>query len=244
MAAEVLNNLQSIPHFEKMMKNFYYRIYRISNDPPDRVKIKTHGTWQLISVRILLLMIMTYSISCQTGKQPEISDYRLQLGDLESIIQTGNWFKFYTDRRADPYTGTLNPGRMSSKGREYYILKFINHDKNFPFNLEDGDTLSFILDGRSLHLTGYNINKEQNRLSAYYEIKKWDLADIGNASNVKVIIKAQEGALRTSFTTKNIYNYRYFSAKYILRTDDIPPSRSSLSINNQQHFSVLVPARE
>ena len=166
---------------------------------------------------------MAFLTGCQTGKQPEIPDYKIQMGDLESIIQTGNWFKFSTDRRTEAYTGTLNPGRMTSKGREYHILKFVNHDKNFPFAMEDGDTLSLILDGRNLYLTSYNVNQQQNRLSAYYEIDKWDMADIGNASSVKVIFHTKDGELRTSFSHKNIYNYRYFSAKYILKTEDIPP---------------------
>ena len=185
--------------------------------------IKTQSSWQNICLRICFIMVITVMMGCQTGKHPEISDYRLQLGDLESIIQTGNWFKFQTDLRSDPYTCTLNPGRMASKGREYFILKFINQDKNFPFNLKDGDTLSLILDGRALHLNAYNVNKEQSRLSSYYEIDKWDMVDIGNASNVEAIIKSRDGELQTSFSNKNIYNYRYFSAKYILKTDDIPP---------------------
>jgi hypothetical protein len=172
---------------------------------------------------IILSIDIAFLIGCQTGKKPEIPDFTIQLGDLESINQTGNWFKFFSERRAEPYSGTLNPGRMTSKGRNYHILKFVNHDKNFPFTLKDGDTLSLILDGRALHLTGYNISKQKDRLSAYYEIDKWDMVDVGNASSVKVIVNTQEGELRATFSTENIYNYRYFAAKYILKTNDIPP---------------------
>jgi len=196
---------------------------RILSNLSDSILISKQFISKGIVRRIISSIIIVFLMGCQTGKQPEIQDYIIQLGDLESIIQTGNWFKFYTARRAEPYTGTLNPGRMTSKGREYHILKFVNHDKNFPFALQDGDTLSLILDGRALYLTGYNINKQKDRLSAYYEIDKWDMVDIGNSSSIKVIINSQDGELTTSFSNKNIYNYRYFSAKYILKTDDIPP---------------------
>ena len=180
-------------------------------------------TWIWIRQNIILLVVIAFLIGCQTFKQPEIQDFTIQLGDLESINQTGNWFKFYTERRTEPYSGTLNPGRMTSRGREYHVIKFVNHDNNFPFSLKDGDTLSLILDGRVLHLTGYNISKQKDRLSAYYEIDKWDMIDVGNSSTVKVIVGTQEGKLSASFSKKNIYNYRYFAAKYILKSDDIPP---------------------
>lgn len=170
-----------------------------------------------------ITIISQIVIGCQSGKQSVVSDYRLQLGNFESIIQTGNWIKFHTDRRAEPYTGTLNPGRMISAGRTYHILKFENRDKSPPYILEDGDTLRLILDGRALNLTGYNTSREQNRLSAYYEINKWDLADIGNASSVDIVMLAQDGEWNATFSKDNIYNYRYFAAKYILGTEDVPP---------------------
>jgi hypothetical protein len=112
---------------------------------------------------------------------------------------------------------------MTSQGRRYHILKFENRDQDLPYSLTDGDTLSLILDGRPLNLTGYNTSGHERRLSAYYEIDKWDLADIGNASSVGVILRAQGGDLEATFSKDNIYNYRYFAAKYILGTDDIPP---------------------
>jgi len=174
----------------------------------------------LLVVFVVLAQIL---VGCQTGKQNEIADYKIQIGDLESVIQSGNWLKFYTTRRAEPYTGTLNPGKMTSKGREYHILKFEYHDNNLPFSWQDGDTMILILDGRGLNFTGYNISKQKKRLSAYYEIDKYDMVDIGNSSSVKVIIKAQEGELKATFSAENIYRYRYFAAKYILGTDDIPP---------------------
>jgi len=205
-----------------MIRNSHHRIYRSLKILPDLGMTKKKKTGQRISWIIIFSIIMVYSISCQTGKPPEIPDYRIQLGDLESIIQSGNWLKFYTIRRAEPYTGTLNPGRMTSKGREYHILKFEYHDQILPFTLQDGDTLSLILDGRAIHLTAYNVSRQENRLSAYYNIDKWDIVDVGYASSVKIIIDSQEGELKASFSNENIYNYRYFSAKYILKTDNIP----------------------
>jgi hypothetical protein len=166
-------------------------------------------------------------IGCQTGKQSVVSDYHLQTGKFESIIQTGNWLKFFSNLRADPYTGTLNPGKMISEGREYYILKYENRDQDLSISLEDGDTLTLILEGRSLNLTSYNTNGQQNKLSAYYEINKWDLIDIGNTSDVIIIIKTGEGDLKATFSRNNIYNYKYFSAKYILGVDEMPPASQS-----------------
>ena len=73
---------------------------------------------------IAIFSIFSQIISgCQTGKQSLVSDYRLQIGDLESIIQSGNWLKFFSDFRAESYTGNLNPGIMISSGRDYHILK-------------------------------------------------------------------------------------------------------------------------
>jgi len=184
---------------------------------------KKRTTWQRSSWKVLFSIVMVYSISCQTGKSSQISDYKIQLGDLESVIQSGNWLKFYTNNRVEPYTGTLNPGRMTSKGREYHILKFEYYDQARPFNLEDGDTLHIVLDGRSLYLSAYNISKQNNRLSAFYNINKWDIVDIGYASSVTIIVDSKEGELRATLSNENIYNYRYFSAKYILKTDKIPP---------------------
>jgi hypothetical protein len=204
------------------MKNSTHWIYKILTNLSDCILTSKQFISQDIVRCIISTIVIVLLTGCQTGKQPELQDYIIQQGDLESIIQTGNWFKFYSDRRAEPYSGTLNPGRMTSMGREYHILKFVNHDKNFPFAFQDGDTMSLILDGRPLHLTGYNINKQKDRISAYYEIDKWDMVDIGNASSIKVIIQTQDGKLTTSFSNKNIFNYRYFSAKYILKTDDIP----------------------
>jgi len=178
---------------------------------------------QNIALLVSSAILIQTMIACQTGKQSVVSEYRLQLGNLESIIQSGNWLKFYTNRRSEPYTGTLNPGRMISQGRKYHILKFENRNQDLPYSLSDGDTLSLILDGRPLDLTGYNTSGKDKRLSAYYEIDKWDLADIGNASSVAVILRAQEGDLEATFSKDNIYNYRYFSAKYILGADDMPP---------------------
>jgi hypothetical protein len=172
---------------------------------------------------IIFLPAFLIGIGCQSAKQSVVTDYRLQMGNLESIIQSGNWLKFYSDLRADPYTGTLNPGRIISEGKKYHILKYENRNDDFPYSLEDGDTLSLILDGRALNLIGYNTIGEGENLSAYYEIDQWDLADIGNASSVVIVLKAQEGKLRATFSKDNIYNYRYFAAKYILGTDDIPP---------------------
>ena len=160
---------------------------------------------------------------CSMGNKSAVNDYRLQLGNLESIMQSGNWLKFYTTYRAEPYTATLNPGRMISQGRKYHILKFENREQELPYPLKDGDTLSLILDGQALILKGYNTSGETSRLSVYYEIDQWDLADIGNASSVDIVLRARDGELKASFSKDNIYNYRYFSAKYILGTDDIPP---------------------
>jgi len=175
----------------------------------------------------LLSIIFTLSslinVGCQYAKQSVVTDYHLQMGNLESIIQSGNWLRFSSDLRADPFTGTLNPGRITSEGRKYYILKYENRDDDFPYSLKDGDTLSLILDGRALHLTGYNTSGKGENLSTYYEIDQWDLADIGNASSVEIILKAEEGDLKATFSKDNIYNYRYFVAKYILGTDQIPP---------------------
>ena len=184
---------------------------------------KLEGNIQCVIISIVIVFVSQLLNGCQTGKQNEVPDYRIQLGDLESIIQSGNWLKFYTDRRADPYTGTLNPGRMTSKGRKYHILKFEYYDNNLPFSLEEGDTMIIILDGRALNFTGYNVSQQKKRISAYYEIDKYDMVDIGNASNVVVMIKTQGGELRATFSKENIYNYRYFSAKYILGANDIPP---------------------
>lgn len=176
-----------------------------------------------INSSVLILLVLILINGCQTGKQSVVSDYKLQLGNFESIIQSGNWFKFYAEHRTEPYTGTLNPGRMISADRKYHILKFENREKYLPFTLEDGDTLSLILDGRALNLTSYNTSGQQNKVSAYFEIDKWDLVDIGNASSVAVILKLLEGDLKASFTKDNIYNYRYFASKYILGNEDIPP---------------------
>jgi hypothetical protein len=178
---------------------------------------------QYLIILIVIVFVSQLLNGCQTGKQSEVPDYRLQLGNLESIIQSGNWLKLYTDRRAEPYTGTLNPGRITSSGRKYHILKFEYYDNNLPFSLQEGDTMILILDGRALIFIGYNISIQKNRLSAYYEIDKYDMVDIGNASGVEVMIKAQEGELRGTFSKENIYNYRYFAAKYILGAKDIPP---------------------
>jgi hypothetical protein len=172
---------------------------------------------------VILVFFFMIGIGCQSAKQSVVTDYRLQMGNLESIIQSGNWLRFSSDLRADPFTGTLNPGRIISEGRKYHILKYENRDKNFPYSLKNGDTLSLVLDGRALNLMGYNTSGQGEKLSIYYEIDQWDLVDIGNASSVEVILKAQEGELRARFSKDNIYNYRYFGAKYILGTDDIPP---------------------
>jgi hypothetical protein len=179
--------------------------------------------WQKFSREAIFLFIMICSIGCQTGKHAEIQDYIIQLKDLESIIQSGNWLKFYSDDRAEPYSGTLNPGKIISMNREYHILKFELYNKIPPIKLQDSDTLTLILDGRALHLTAYNVSEQEDRLTAYYNIDKWDIVDLGYASNIVVIINSEEGRLRTSFSSENIYNYRYFSAKYILKTGDIPP---------------------
>ncbi len=227
MVAEALNKLPNSNQFGQMMKNSSQLIYTIPDHLSIYVLTQKHPGIQkhlrIIILFVVIVLLTQISTGCQTGKQTEISDYKIQMRNLESILQTGNWLKFYTDRRIEPYTGTLNPGRITSKGRDYHILKFEYHDQNLPFSLEDGDTMSLILDGRALYLFCYNISKQKDRLSAYYEIDKWDMVDIGNASSVKVIIEAQEGDLRTSFSNENIYNYRYFGAKYILKTNDIPP---------------------
>jgi hypothetical protein len=178
-------------------------------------------------VLIIAITIGTHLlVGCHTGKQSSVSDYRLQIGDLESIMQSGNWLKFYTDFRSEPYTGNLNPGLMISRGRNYHIIKLEFRDQKLPFSLKDGDTLSLILDGSPLNLTGYNTSRQENSLGAYFEIDKWDLVDIGNASYVAVIIRAQEGEIKSSFFSENIYNYRYFASKYILGANDVPsPSK-------------------
>ena len=176
-----------------------------------------------LSVTTLLFSIILYG--CQTTKQSVVSDYRLQLGDLESIIQSGNWLKFFSEYRSEPYTGTLNPGRMITADRKHHILKFENREKYLPFTLKDGDTLSIILDGRAFNLTSYNTSGQKNKVSAYFEINKWDLVDIGNASEVVIILKLLEGELKATFTKDNIYNYRYFASKYVLGTKDVPPYR-------------------
>jgi hypothetical protein len=210
-----------------MKKNFSYLKFCISDHiPVDTFMIKCKNM-QKNNLNFIMIVFFGFlfqlMIGCQTGKQSVVSDYRIQMGDLESIIQSGNWLKFYTERRAEPYTGTLNPGKMISSGREYHIVKFEYRDQYLPYSLQDGDTLSLILDGRALNLTGYNTSRQKNRLSAYYNIDKWDLVDIGNASSVMALIKAQEGDLRATFSTENIYNYRFFAAKYILGANDIPP---------------------
>jgi hypothetical protein len=185
------------------------------------IKIRFQNLVYVLSLAVIFQILG----SCQTGKQSSASDYRLQLGDLESIIQSGNWLKFYTDYRVEPYTGTLNPGRMTSRGRKYHILKYENRDQDLPYTFEDNDTLTLIIDGRPLYLTGYNTSggEERKKLNIYYDIDMWDLADIGNASSVSVILKAKEGELKAKFSKDNIYNYKYFSAKYILGTDEVPP---------------------
>jgi hypothetical protein len=172
---------------------------------------------------VLTLYFTLIIDGCQTAKQSIVTDYRLQIGNLESIIQSGNWLKFVSDQRAEPYTGSLNPGRMISAGKKYHILKFENRDQQLPYSLEEEDTLSLILDGRILHLTGYNISEVNEKLSAYFEIDKYDLVDIGNASSVVVVLRMQQGEMTAKFTKDNIYNYRYFAAKYVLGTEDIPP---------------------
>ncbi len=121
------------------MKNSTHLIYTIPDHLSIYVLTKKHPGMQkdlriiiLLVVIVLLTQILT---GCQTGKQTEISDYKIQMRNLESVLQTGNWLKFYTDRRTEPYTGTLNPGRMTSKGRDYHILKFEYHDQNLPFEV-------------------------------------------------------------------------------------------------------------
>ncbi|MCK4754137.1 MAG: hypothetical protein KAS58_02825, partial [Calditrichia bacterium] len=105
-----------------MMKNSSHLIYTILDHLSIYVLTKKHPGMQkdlrIIILLVVIVLLTQISTGCQTGKQTEISDYKIQMRNLESILQTGNWLKFYTDRRIEPYTGTLNPGRITSKGRD------------------------------------------------------------------------------------------------------------------------------
>jgi hypothetical protein len=134
----------------------------------------------------------------------------------------GNIIDCYMKGGSSPHKCTLNPGIITSKGSDYCILRFEYRNYQLPYEFNVDDSIKLLIDGSEINLIAYDVRKTEEKLTAYYTIDRWDIVDIGNANNVHVIIPLEDVKLRSHFSKKNIYNYKYFAAKYILKTDDIP----------------------
>ncbi len=117
----------------------------------------------------------------------------------------------------------LNPGHIVSKhASSYYVLNlvYISETDSLVIGLEDEIQLSF--DKNILKLKPFNVQVTANETVAFYEIEPFDLVDISNATNVRVLIYAQNRIIDGRFTQDNVHNFKKFTAKYILDSDFKP----------------------
>ena len=176
-----------------------------------------------MSIKIFSTVIMTiFYFACSTTKPSMAPVQELNTGGVKTVIMRGNLIECYLSGGLTPHKCSLNPGFIKSRSKEYYFLKFEYHNYRLPYDVNKHDSIKISIDGSEINLFAYDIGKMKEKLIVYYKIDPWDVLDIGNASKVSVIIPLKEIQIQSKFSKKNIYNYKYFAAKYILETDEIP----------------------
>ena len=135
---------------------------------------------------------------------------------------TGNNLDFFISNEPKPYRCSLNPGILFTRSGTYYTLNFSSRNQKLPFELTNNDSLQLKLDNSTITLATLDVSRTGNRFSAYYRIDYWDLLDMGNVDQLQAIFYHGDTLFQASFSDESINNYRYFSAKYILKADDIP----------------------
>jgi len=162
------------------------------------------------------------------NKQKTIKVHERTSESIQSITMAGNNLDFYINNEPKPYRCVLNASLMQTKSDIYYTLNFSSGNQKLPFKLSNKDSLVLILDSHTLFLPTLDVSKTGDSFSAYYRITSWDLLDMGNVDDLQVIINHNDTLFHARFTDENIYNYHYFNAKYILKSEDIPKPEPQL----------------
>jgi hypothetical protein len=163
-----------------------------------------------------------FYFACSTTKTSMAPVQEINTGDIQTAIMSGNIIDCYVGGGSTPHKCSLNPGYIKSRSREYYFLKFEYRNYRLPYHFQKDDSIKISIDGNEIILLAYDISKTDEKLTVYYKIDRWDILDLGNANHVSVVIPLKKIKLQSQFSKKNIYNYKYYAAKYILETDEIP----------------------
>ena len=170
---------------------------------------------------IPLFIILCYT-GCVKTNIPGMPVQVMNSGQVESIMASGNLLDFYIEGGTKPYRCSLNPGMIKTKRSIYYILNFQYNVHPFPFEISTEDSLRLFLDGSEIGLPLLTASRKGDRITANFSVNKWDLLDIGNAGRVQVSFQHKDTLLNARLSARNIYAFKYFGAKYIIRSTDIP----------------------
>jgi len=169
---------------------------------------------QLISALIL--------ISCAATSPIQIKVSSRETGDIESINMIDNYLDFYLDRSVKPYRCGLNPAILKTKTDTYFSLHFSSGNQKLPFHLERTDSLFLQLNDNKINLPTLDVSRIGKKYTAYYHIEDWDLLDIGHAGRVQCFILHADSVFKATFSSENIAKYKYFNAKFLLHSEEIP----------------------
>ena len=170
---------------------------------------------------IPLIIILCYT-GCVKTNIPGMPVQEMNSGQVESIMASGNLLDFYLEGGTKPYRCSLNPGMIKTKRSIHYLLNFQYNVLPFPFEISTKDSLRLFLDGSEIGLPLLTASRNGERITANFSIDKWDLLDIGNAGRVQVSFQHKDTLLNARLSGRNIYAFKYFGAKYIIRSTDIP----------------------
>ena len=171
---------------------------------------------------LYIVLVIFLFLNCATNRSTKIQVHERKSESIESITMGGNSLDFFISNEQKPYRCSLNPGIMITRSDTYYTLNFLSRDQKLPFELTNKDSLKLLLDKSPITLLTLDVSRTGKGFSAYYRIDYWDLLDMGNVDQLQAIFYHGDTLFQASFSDENIYNYRYFNAKYILKTDDIP----------------------
>ncbi len=169
-----------------------------------------------------IAIVIIFLLGCSPKGPTKIQIHERKSESIQSISMGGNNLDFFINNEPKPYRCSLNTGIMITGSDTYYTLNFSSRNQKLPFELSNNDSLKLKLDNSTVSLPTLDVSRTGDNFSAYYRIAYWDLLDMGNVDGLEVVFIHGDTLFHANFSDDNIYNYRYFNAKYILKNDDIP----------------------
>jgi hypothetical protein len=169
--------------------------------------------------------LIVHFLSCAVVNHNIIKVHERNSGSIRSISMVGNNLDFYLNHETKPYRCAFNAGMMITKTDTYYTLNISSRNQRLPFRLTNKDSLKLKIDDSIILLPTLDVSRSGDNFSGYYRINYWDLLDMGNADEITVFVLHGDTTFHARYSKVNIYNYRYYNARYILKTTDIPIRR-------------------